>query len=174
MKNTDTRHLKRDKDGFYRSSSTKLPCDHCGWSHDCHLRPRARCDLFLPSLPFTDETGLRKVANTIRVGKAWTERLIPNQVISLWNSVEKRIFGHARVLSLHTGPIVGMLRDHAHANHLMLDTPPDDAAKLMLEWQRRQYGPRIIHDQTQLTAIYLLRERFAPPPPYRNEAEGHG
>lgn len=165
MIDTDTRQLKLGKDGLYRSGGGKIPCDHCGWKIDCPLQPLTACSLFLPTIPFTDETGLRKVANTVRVGVAWTQRLKPGQVIALYNAKSKIIFGHASVISMSSGMIDDVLRDHAHANHLMLDHPPHEAATTLRAWQRQNYGPRIIHDATKLTAIYLLRLNSPPPSP---------
>jgi hypothetical protein len=162
---TDTRQLKLGADGLYRSGGGKLPCDHCGWKIDCPLQPLKACSLFLPTIPFTDETGLRKVANTVRVGVAWTQRLKPGQAVALYNSKAKEIFGHATVLSTHSGGIGPMLKEHAHANHLMLDTPPNEAPHDLWLWQRQNYGPRIIHNDTKITAIYLLRLREPPASP---------
>lgn len=162
---TDTRQLRRGADGLYRSGGGKKPCDHCGWNLDCPLKPLTACSLFLPALPFTDETGLQKVANTVRVGVAWTQRLKAGQAVALYNTKTKIIFGHAAVLSTAHGKIHDVLRDHAAANHLMLDNHPDEAPDTLFAWQRQNYGPRIIHDETNLTAIYLLRLRRPPDAP---------
>lgn len=162
---TDTRQLKLGKDGLYRSGAGKIPCDHCGWNVECPLQPLTACSLFMPTLPFADETGLKKVANTVRVGVAWTQRLSPGQAVALYNSLRKEIFGHATVIGTMSGPIEPMLRTHAPANHLMLDVHPKQAPGDLWQWQRQQYGPRIIHDQTKLTAIYLLRLHEPPPSP---------
>lgn len=162
---TDTRQLRRGVDGLYRSGGGKIPCDHCGLKIDCPLKPLTACSLFMPALPFTDQVGLRKVANTIRVGVAWTNRLTLGQTVALYNPKAKEIFGHAAVLSTSHGRIDQMLHDHAHANHLMLDHPPEQAPTTLRAWQRQQYGPRIIHDETNLTAIYLLRLNKPPPSP---------
>lgn len=173
MIDTDTRQLKRQPNGHYTSGAGKLPCDHCGWNVDCPIRPVASCSLFLPAIPFTDETGLRKVANTVRVGVAWTKRLHVGQTVALYNSVRKAIFGYARVVGMESGPIAHMLANHAHANHLMLDTPPETAAERLHAWQRQQYGPRIIHDETKITAIYLLRVSQPPAAPcHERDEEG--
>lgn len=123
----------------------------------CELKVRTACALFLPTLPFQDETGLDGDANTVRVGKAWMSRLLLDQVIALYNVNQKLIFGLASVTELHTGGIDQMLAEHAHRNHLMLTTPPAEAAAILKAWQRQNYGPRIINDQTRLTVIYLRR-----------------
>jgi hypothetical protein len=175
MINTDTRQLRRTDNGHYVSGAGKVPCDHCGFTLDCPIKMAApivhACKMFLPAIPFTDETGLRKVANTVRVGVAWTKRLQIGQTVALYNSAKKVIFGYARVVGMESGPIRQMLHDHAHANHLMLDTPPETAADRLHAWQRQQYGPRIIHDETKITAIYLLRVSQPPPAPHPERDE---
>lgn len=116
-----------------------------------------RCDTFLPALPFTDERGLDRKCNTIRVGKAWTERLRIGQVIALYNPRSKVIFGHSEVLATTAGPIDDILATHARFNHLLLDEPQATAAATLHSWLRQNYGPRIIHEKTRLTAVYLQR-----------------
>ncbi len=162
MIDTDTRQLKRNSEGLYRSGGGRIPCDHCARTTDCPLKPRDACEFFMPALPFNDETGLRKIANTVRIGVAWTQRLDVGQVIALYNVRDKEIFGHARVVGMARGIIKPMLKVHAHANHLMLDTQPEQAADKLFAWLRQQYGPRIVHEDAKLTALYLLR-LYEPP-----------
>jgi len=173
MIDTDTRQLKRDPDGKYRSGGGKIPCDHCARTVDCPLKPLATCEFFMPALPFNDETGLRKIANTIRVGVAWTQRLDIGQVIALYNVKHRALFGHSRVVGMARGLIKPMLDVHAHANHLMLDTPPEKAASQLYDWLRQQYGPRIINPDTKITAIYLLRLYKPPAAPDFTGHEAH-
>lgn len=158
MIDTDTRQLRRNAEGQYVSGAGKIPCDHCGNIMHCAMAPMQTCSVFMPAIPFSVLVGMNRLFNTIRVGKAWTQRLDPGQMIALYEAREKRIFGHARVIGHTSGGITGMLEDHARANHLMLDTPPADAPAILHSWLRQNYGPRIITDQTNLTAIYLLRE----------------
>ena len=158
MIDTDTRQLRRTAEGHYVSGAGKIPCDHCGLVLECGMAPMSSCSVFMPTIPFVGQVGMNRLFNTIRVGKAWTQRLDPNQTIALYEVKEKRIFGHARVIGHACGNIEAMLKDHAQANHLMLDTPPAEAPAILHSWLRQNYGPRIITDQTNLTAIYLLRE----------------
>lgn len=165
MIDTDTRQLRRNTEGFYTSGAGKVPCDHCAWSVDCSFKPVKACKAMMPAIPFTDEIGLRKIANTVRIGVAWTQRLKPLQIVALYNSKERVVFGYARVVGLFCGNIEGMLDTHAHANHIMLDRAPDRAPSELQAWLLRNYGPHIVHERTNLTAIYLLRERVSPTPP---------
>lgn len=162
MIDTDTRQLKRSPDGHYRSGGGRFPCDHCGLTQECPLKPVDLCKLFMPVLPFTDETGLDRLSNTLRIGKAWTERLTMGQTIALYHPKKKVIFGHARLVGMSRGPIRSMLKAHAHANHLMLQADPKIAADYMFAWMKQNYGPRIVHEETTISALYLLRQ-YEPP-----------
>lgn len=160
---TDTRQLKRRADGTYTSGGTskaggrKIPCSHCAVNAKCELQPLTACALFVPAIPFQDEVGLDRLANTVRIGVAWTQRLLIDQVIALYHVRRGEVFGLSRVRWLYAGPIHDMLATHARHNHLMLDQPPETAATTLYNWQRQNYGPRIVHDDTKLTAIYLQR-----------------
>lgn len=173
---TDTRTLRRDKEGFYTVGADKTLCNLCGWLSMCQgrLLQHNKCWSFMPALSFQDEVGLLKVSNTMRVGRAWTQRLTPPQTVALYNVKAKVIFGYADVLSMDDGNIVTMLKAHAHANHTMLDTPNEEAPTKLGAWMKQNYGPRIINEGTALTAIYLLRLRQPPTPPYFQGVEAHG
>lgn len=166
MEKNDTRHLKRSADGIYRSGGGQIICDICALKPGCGLTPLQECGHFLPSLGFNDRTGMDVLFNTIRVGKAWPQRLQVGQTVGLWCPYDKAVFGHASVVNMFTGPITDILRKHAGANHLYLGTASfTQASKQLYAWLRQQYGPRIINQDTTLTAIYLLRERKSPSPP---------
>lgn len=165
MNKNDTRHLKRDTNGSYRTGGGKVICDICSLQYECSIKPQNTCQYFVPALGFYDRTGMLKVFNTMRVGKAWTERLVPGQTIGLWCPIEKDVFGYAEVLSFTSGPISRMIVEHAEHNHLMLDANYVKAQRQLLVWLKQQYGPRIIHEKTQLTAIYLRRTRRPPSAP---------
>lgn len=166
MEKNDTRHLKRSASGHYRSGGGQIICDICAFKPDCAITPLHECSFFLPSLGFNDRTGMEVLFNTIRVGKAWPERIQVGQTIGLWCPDEKAVFGHANVVNMFTGPIAEILKKHAGANHLYLGTASfPQAARQLYAWLRQQYGPRIINGDTTLTAIYLLRERKAPKAP---------
>ena len=161
MINTDTRQLKKNDLGEFRSGAGKIVCDHCGFIQICAVRPRDLCKQFLPVIPFVDEIGLGDFANTVRVGVAWSKRLQTNQMVALYNSKRQEIFGLARVINLVAGPIDEILARHAHMNHIMLEQPREDAPDLLKKWQLRNYGPRIINEDTRITTIYLQREPVA-------------
>lgn len=157
MIDTDTRQLRVNAQGQYISGAGKIPCDHCGHAV-CKLAPATACSAFMPAIPFVGQVGMDRLFNTIRVGQAWPKRLSQNQVIALYEVREKFIFGHARVLTTIAGPIDEILAHHAKANHLMLETPAEDAQDILHDWLKRNYGPRIITPTSYITAIYLLRE----------------
>lgn len=174
---TDTRQVRKGPDGLFRSGAGKNICDHCGARMICSLVDTVTaCETFLPALPFMDETGLHKVSNTMRVGKAWTQRLTPGQKVALYNAKTRMIFGYSQVIYTVAGPIVPMLQQHAKANHIMLETPNNEASRKLGAWMRQNYGPRIIHEDATLTAIYLLRisEQTAAADQQGLEAPGSG
>lgn len=157
--NTNTRPLRRNADLTW-SAAGKAPCEFCSIQSACELEDGVAsvvCRDTVPALSFQDEVGLSHLANTFRVGRAWEARLRTGDRVGLYNTITKQIFGYARVLSIAAGPIGAILRDHAHANHLLLSDPPETAPRTLATWLRRQYGPRIVNPDTKLTAIYLLR-----------------
>ena len=166
--------MRKSPAGSYRSGGGKLICDHCGYNKICSQAPISECDKFLPALPFNDISGTQKIFNTVRIGKAWSERLSIGQNIALYDVNSLKIFGFASVLNIFTGQIEEILKRHAHANHLMLAEMPEEAESILYQWMRQQYGPRIVHDQAKLTAIYLLREHISPSPPYFGGHEANG
>lgn len=170
--NTNTRPLRRLPDLSWSGGSAHSACEYCAIQDKCSAvagRPTV-CNDTVPALSFTDETGLSHLANTFRVGAAWQARLRPGDRVGLYHSKEQRVFGYARVERVDAGPIRDMLIEHAHANHLMLETPREDAARELCTWLRRNYGPRIINSDSKLTAIYLSRE---PEPAAAPVPEGH-
>jgi hypothetical protein len=158
--NTNTRPLRRLPDLSWSGGSAHSVCEFCSVQDKCNAgadRPTV-CNDTVPALSFQDETGLSHLANTFRVGSAWVARLRVGDRVGLYNAKTNLIFGYSRVIHIDGGSIGRILRDHAHANHLMLATPITDAARELATWLRRNYGPRIINPQSKLTAIYLLRE----------------
>jgi predicted transcriptional regulator len=173
--NTDTRQVRRDQHGFFRSGAGKNICDHCAARNVCaYVDQMTACREFLPALPFTDETGLEKIANTMRIGRAWTQRLDIPQTVALYNAKTKVIFGYADVISMDDGNIVSMLKRHAAANHLMLATPYNECAVKPGAWLMQTYGPRIIHENTTVTCLYLLRIGEPPAAPHLQGVEADG
>lgn len=174
---TDTRQVRRDAEGFYRSGAGKRICDHCGHRNLCPISDwSTRCKQYLPALPFTADVGfeLGRDANTMRVGRAWTQRLDEGQTIALYDTKLRAIFGYAEVHGLFAGPIVTMLKEHAASNHIMLTTPKRKAPAELGAWMLQNYGPHIINDRTTLTAIYLLRISEPPPAPHFEGLETPG
>lgn len=174
--NTNTRPLRRLTDLSWSAGSQHSPCEFCAVRDTCSAGADlpSVCNDAVPALSFQDEAGLTHLANTFRVGQAWKARLRPGDRVGLYNTVSQTVFGYARVLDVFVGPIGLILRDHAHANHLMLTRPPHVAARELAEWLRRNYGPRIINPQSKLTAIYLLVEpqQAAPAAAEGREAGG--
>jgi hypothetical protein len=170
---TDTRQVRRDAAGFYRSGAGKNICDHCGHRNVCaNVDTVKACEQYLPALPFVGDVGfeLGRIVNTMRVGRAWTQRLDRGDTVALYDTKLKAIFGYALVERTVAGNIVPMLKEHAANNHIMLNTPKRKAPAELGAWMLQNYGPHIVHQGTTLTAIYLLRVNAAPEAPNASPA----
>lgn len=167
---TNTRQLKRlGSLGAWFTSAKQDICNHCALINICDsVSEHKSCREFMPVLSFQDETGFKigDVVNTVRIGKAWVERLTTGSTIALLNAKTKLIFSYARVIGLDFGPIDDMLKLHAATNHLFVNKSPSEAPALLKDWQLRNYGPHIVNDATKIAVIYLLPqpgEAVAPP-----------
>lgn len=157
QKITDTRFLKRDEQGFYYVGGSKSPCNLCAIADACPIEGVMKCSRMVPAFGFVSDVGLDDVSNTIRIGTAWAYRLQIGQYVAL-HSPKEGVFGYARVIHVATGNIDQMLKDHAHANHTMFDTPVEEAPQQLGRWLSQNYGPRIVNETTTLTAIYIVRD----------------
>lgn len=155
MVDTNTRYLQF-KDGLYRNGGARLPCDNCA-IHDVCKERREKCDIMVPTISFNDRFGTGGAFNTLRLGKAWSQRLTPGQTIGLHDVVSNEVYGYAEVLQLYCGNFEDLIKTHAHANHLMLGKDIAEAQEIMTNWFRKQYGPSVIEKTTKITAVYLLR-----------------
>lgn len=157
--NTNTRPLRRLPDLQWSGGSRHSVCEYCSVQDNCSAvidRPSV-CNDTVPALSFQDETGLDDFANTVRMGLAWRDRLRKGDRVGLYNVKTQTVFGYARVTLVEGGRLGPMLHAHAAKNHLMLERP-QTAARELCEWLRRNYGPKIVNPQSNLTAIYLQRE----------------
>jgi len=158
MIDTNTRYLKY-KDGLYRNGGACLPCDNCAIRSMCGAE-LTECPIMVPTLSFSDRFGTGGVFNTLRLGKAWSQRIHPGQLIALHDS--DGVYGYAEVQQLYCGEFYPMMKTHAHANHLMLGKDFETAIAAMTEWFKKQYGPTVVKEATKITAVYLLRRDWSP------------
>lgn len=154
MIDSNTRYLQF-KDGLYHNGGARLPCDSCAIHDVCTLR-RERCDMMVPTISFANIEGTQSVFNTLRLGKAWSQRLAPGQIVGIHDLSTNEITGYADVLQLYCGNFEDMMKTHAHANHLMLGYDIETAQEQMTTWFRKQYGPSVVKEITKITAVYLL------------------
>jgi hypothetical protein len=163
--------LMTDKD---RAKAIHL-CDFCAINSMCITQQRlasivtefevgaviSECPGYRPHLSFRDEIGLDGNFNTVRLGKAWADRLREGALVTLWNSIKDREIGVAKVKSCIVGPWQDVAPKHAHRNHTQVDQPREGAEDRLYEILRKGYGPHLMKPDRLVTAIYLEREHGA-------------
>ncbi|KAA5604358.1 hypothetical protein F1188_15975 [Roseospira marina] len=146
-------------------------CDFCAINSMCITHARlaeitgeletkaviAECPGYRPHLAFRDAVGLDARFNTVRLGKAWMNRLQIGRTVTLWNSVRDVFIGEAIVIGLRTMHWSKLTDEIAQQNHTQLDTPVVGAQDRLFEVLRRGYGPQMMTVDRQVTIIDLER-----------------
>jgi hypothetical protein len=102
--------------------------------------------------------GFQDEFNTFRLGLTWSKKLQKGDLVLLFDTKEKAIFGRAKVLGIETGKLIELAQGHAHMNHNQLGKAPMEAAYCLVERVRKRYGPHIARDDKKCTVIYLRRK----------------
>lgn len=152
--------LKRLPDRTYRLTSKlngNALCVACSSYNECPKASTVKtCAEFIPVFVFSDPTNLDNQSfNTIRLGKAWHERLEPGQTISLYDAKNDHKF-NMKVVSVHWSiDKEDLLEDHAALNHLgkTYNNPASDLKKKLIN----MYGKNFFANAKGLTALYLER-----------------
>lgn len=152
--------LRRLPDNTYRLTSKEHEdalCRACESFTTCSRASTVKtCEDFIPVFVFTDPVNLDKQSfNTIRLGRAWYDRLESGQIIALYDKKFDRMF-KARVTTIYwSDNKKDMLKEHAARNHLgqTFDNPPADLARSLIN----SYGKNFFANAKGLTAIYLSR-----------------
>lgn len=114
------------------------------------------CAEFIPVFVFSNPANLDKQSfNTIRLGRAWYERLESGQIIGLYDKKNDLMY-RARVTSIYwDSNKVEHLREHASRNHLgqTFDNPAAGLARELI----KAYGKNFFAKAKGLTSIYLTR-----------------
>ena len=152
--------LRRLPDKTYRLTSKEHEdalCRACERFERCPQASTVKtCADFIPVFVFSDPTNLDKQSfNTIRLGRAWYERLESGQEVALYDKKFDRMF-RARVTTIYwDSNKKEHLVEHAPRNHLgqATDNPALDLAKILIS----TYGKNFFAKANGLTAIYLTR-----------------
>lgn len=152
--------LKRLSDNTFRLTSKEHEDALCrAWERfeRCSQASNVKtCSEFVPVFVFSDPTNLdRQSFNTIRLGRAWYERLESGQIVALYDKKFDRMF-RAKVTTIYwSNNKKDILKEHASRNHLgqTYDNPPADLARTLIS----SYGKNFFARANGLTAIYLTR-----------------
>jgi hypothetical protein len=118
----------------------------------------SECEVFRPIILFVKPEGIDGEFNTMRLGKAWSKRLKPDSIVSLWD--KKRRIGNATVVSIHAGDKFEMIKDHGNKNHMIIDKKlsSEEAFEPMIKIVRSAYGNLIWKHNQDAAVIYLSRK----------------
>jgi hypothetical protein len=137
-----------------RSNENAL-CDACAASDACPQRnSKKRCADFIPVLRFAINANLYSgLYNTIRIGKAWSDRLQPGQRVGIWDDVERRLTFAVVETSHWSEDKAEILNLHAGRNHIgmTLDSPASQMPGVLMNC----YGNGFYTKSWGLSAIYL-------------------
>lgn len=147
-------------------------CDFCAVNSMCITHKRlasivdefdtsaviSECAGYRPHLTFRDETGLDGLFNTVRLGKAWHDRVTPGALVTLWHSKEDREIGVARVVDRLIGRYCDIAPDHAHRNHTQLHLEREGAEQRLMKVLTGSYGTTFMKPERMVSVIYLQRE----------------
>ncbi len=153
-----TNALRRYPDNHYTltsASNGNALCDACAASSECPMRnERKRCAQFVPVLRFAVNANLDlPLYNTIRIGKAWSDRLPVGTRVGVWDDV-KRELSFSVVRENYWGQDKQlMLAAHAGRNHIgmTLDAPATDLAGVLANC----YGKGFYAKSFGLSVLYL-------------------
>ncbi len=160
MVSHDWRSLRRSPTGqFFLCKAAERRTTLCAGCArpDCTIKPRDACSQFIPTLVFRDQTGLSSpLFNTLRLGNKAASRYLPGDTVALSDGVEVFAFAVVDHVVCVENTVEG-LRHVARDNHLLVEQYMDSepAAHALAAILQRLYGPAVIMNNPQVTAIYL-------------------
>lgn len=158
VKTNALRRIQTNEFTLTCSSNGNALCDACAASDECPQRnTKKSCADFIPVLRFAINANLYAgVYNTIRIGKAWSDRLQPGQRVGIWDDVEERLT-FAVVEASHWSDDKQQILDlHAARNHIGMTL--DDPAAQMPGVLMNCYGKGFYAKSWGLSAVYLRPE----------------
>lgn len=154
--------------------SDSTACSHCGktldnscaiWKftefseHNSGVQVRvSACPYYEPVLSFAPPLeGFDGMFTTFRVGASWENRVMTGQIVTLYDTKEKKAFIKARVSWVRSGPMGEMLKEYAHLNHSQKHNPDKAGASDRLRLRlRKLYGPRTLGDDSRTVTVICL------------------
>lgn len=151
-------------------------CDYCTMRTSCVATLRVaqitaefevnavitECPTYRPSLSFRDAAGMDAEFNTVRIGKAWHDRVAVGSLVTLWATKDESEIGTARVTAKFVGRYCDLAADHAHRNHTQIGKPLDGATERLLKVLVGSYGSTFMKPERAVSVIYLERVHDGP------------
>lgn len=153
-------------DGIYSKRTGDL-CERCGNYNHCDDSSAndvlgielvvSRCERFSPILLFVNPAGTEEEFTTIRLGEAWSKRVLPGSVVTLTDKAT--VYGKAEVTHVRTGSKENMIIESIWTNHLMLEFQGtvEERIERMTKIVRNSYGNLIWKNNRKATILHLRR-----------------
>lgn len=106
----------------------------------------------------------RVVFATFRLHLTWAKRLRKGRVVYLLDTKTRTVYGKAKVLEVHAGKCMEILRDWGVLSHLEAEDALDTAVLSTIARRRfssiqKRYGPHRVSETSNITAIILKRTK---------------
>ena len=149
-----------------KSVGERRLCDSCGALGLCDIAEKSEiivssCTDYIFTLRFFSTKGLSsRQFNTLRLGKAWGERVSVGSHVRLVD-VKGEHIDYRKVLDVKVGPKEQIIREFAKQNHLLAesDVTNEEAGDWMIKQMPNLYGNLIYKNNALCTAITLGRVR---------------
>ena len=172
MIDTNVRNVKKLESGMF-SALTKPQklitnlCDRCSANPACKIKSKpkrikeitaiiAECSSYQWPIAFRDALGTDDHFNTMRMGKAWYNRISVGDSVGLIDK-EGKVFGNANVERKDLMKKEEAMWSHGYRNHLMIGRTQEEAANLMPKILRNSYGNIVYTNNHEVSIIYLQR-----------------
>lgn len=145
---------------YYQKNSGFL-CERCGMSDRCseYHQDVIECYGFLPIIKFAPPLGnMEGVFNTVRLGRAWPDRLKVGSRVMLQNAKTEEYIGEAEVLSVESDDLPKVCKKHYKSNHLMKNIKFKSArsgSEKMQAILRQCYGKLYYENASGASVIYM-------------------
>lgn len=168
MIRTDVRYIRPTEDSYTcknksGSKESRHMCLHCSSNASCNVANTLKsgdqikmCSHYQYPIAFRSLKGTEGLFNTMRMGKAWSGRLLGGETIGLLNK-DGELEARAKVRTVLLLPRKEALDLHARFNHMMINEDPIDASQRLAKVLRNVYGKIVWERETHITVIYASR-----------------
>lgn len=172
--NTNLRSVKTEERGATiltaPQKAAKRLCESCCSQLDCkhkvalerlelaHSIPVIikHCPHFVYPIVFRDSKGLIAGCNTMRMGKAWSNRVERGDAVGFVDK-DNKVFSTATVKEVLLLSKAEALAEHSHLNHMLIEDSlgKQEAAGKLAKILRNNYGNLVYKNNDLITVIYF-------------------